>query len=143
MVVLSLKRGQMRMRVLVADDDDLMRTFIVLNLTSLGVRDVVEASNGIQVWSLLKQQDFDLVFLDWYMPGKSGLEILRHLRSEGSQVPVIMVTAEAMREQVLAAIQAGATEYLRKPVEAVTLRNKVARFLGCRLVEQDGVAVPT
>ncbi len=117
------------MRALVADDDDLMRTFVVLNMAAVGITEVVEASNGIQAWTLLKQQEFDLVVVDWYMPGKSGLEILRQLRSQGSEVPVIMVTAEAMRDQVLQAIQAGATEYLIKPFEAATLRAKVAKVV--------------
>lgn len=119
----------MSTRALVADDDDLMRTFVVLNMAAVGVTDVVEASNGIQAWTLLKQQEFDLVVVDWYMPGKSGLEILRQLRGQGSEVPVIMVTAEAMRDQVLQAIQAGATEYLIKPFEAATLRSKVAKVV--------------
>lgn len=119
----------MNTRALVADDDDLMRTFVVLNMAAVGITDVVEASNGIQAWTLLKQQDFDLVVVDWYMPGKSGLEILRQLRGQGSEVPVIMVTAEAMRDQVLTAIQAGATDYLIKPFEAATLRTKVAKVV--------------
>lgn len=119
----------MSTRALVADDDDLMRTFVVLNMAAVGITDVVEASNGIQAWTLLKQQEFDLVVVDWYMPGKSGLEILRQLRSQGSDIPVIMVTAEAMRDQVLEAIQSGATEYLIKPFEAATLRTKVAKVM--------------
>lgn len=124
-------------RALVADDDDLMRTFVVLNMAAVGITDVVEASNGLQAWTLLKQQDFDLIVVDWYMPGKSGLEILRQLRGQGSEVPIIMVTAEAMRDQVLTAIQAGATDYLIKPFEATSLRTKVAKVMEDWLASRD------
>lgn len=115
------------LKALIADDDDLIRTFIVLNLTAMGVMDVVEASNGLQAWTLLKQQEFDLIVLDWRMPGKNGVEILRQLRSQGSQVPVIMVSAETKRDHVLEAIHAGATDYLVKPFDGATLRAKVAK----------------
>jgi two-component system chemotaxis response regulator CheY len=127
----------MSTRALVADDDDLMRTFVVLNMAAVGITDVVEASNGLQAWTLLKQQDFDLIVVDWYMPGKSGLEILRQLRAQGSEVPIIMVTAEAMRDQVLTAIQAGATDYLIKPFEATSLRTKVAKVMEDWLASRD------
>lgn len=124
----------MSAKILVADDDDLMRTFIVLNLETVGVTDVVEATNGLQAWSLVKQHDFDLVVIDWHMPGKSGLEIIRQIRSHDSEVPIIMVTAEAMRGQVLEALQSGATDYLVKPFEPDKLRAKVVKLLENKLV---------
>jgi two-component system chemotaxis response regulator CheY len=123
----------MTARILVADDDDLMRTFIVLNLETIGVKEVVEATNGLQAWSLVKQHDFDLVLIDWHMPGKSGLEIIRQIRSHDSEVPILMVTAEAVRGQVLEALQSGATDYLVKPFEADKLRAKVVKLLEKKL----------
>lgn len=123
----------MTARILVADDDDLMRTFIVLNLETVGVKEVVEATNGLQAWSLVKQHDFDLVLIDWHMPGKSGLEIIRQIRSHDSEVPILMVTAEAVRGQVLEALQSGATDYLVKPFEADKLRAKVVKLLEKKL----------
>ena len=115
-------------RALVADDDQLMRTLITLTLGTVGITDVVETGSGEEALRLFAERPFDLILIDWYMPGRSGLDVLRTIRVWGFEVPVIMVTAEAERGQVLQAIQAGATNYLIKPFEADTLRAKVEKY---------------
>ncbi|MHB8901108.1 MAG: CBS domain-containing protein [Thermoguttaceae bacterium] len=117
-------------RVLVADDDQAMRTLFVKSLKSLGVEETLEAADGNEAMELFNQHEFSLVLLDWGMPGMTGLEILRVIRDMPSDVPVIMVTAENRRERVLEAAEAGVTDYLIKPILPDVLRDKLLRH--CR-----------
>ena len=118
----------MSFRVLVADDDDLTRTLIILALGAVGVKDTAAATNGQEVMTLIRQQPFDLLMLDWYMPGKTGLEVVEAIRSQGSQVPIVMVSAESGRDQIVAAMRAGASDYLLKPFDAKTLWSKLEKY---------------
>jgi two-component system chemotaxis response regulator CheY len=120
----------MGLRVLLADDDEAMRNLILLGLGSVGVDTVVTAKDGDEALELLRQEAFDFVVIDWHMPGKSGEEIIRQVRAGGSQVPFLMVTAESRRPQVVAAVMAGATDYLIKPFDIGSLRAKLRRFCG-------------
>lgn len=115
----------MNTKVLIADDDPLMRTIIVVSLGEAA--EVVEAADGDEALSLLEQNEFDLIFLDWDMPGANGLEVLQTIRARGCSMPIIMVTAEAKREQILKAIRAGASDYLIKPFESEALREKLEK----------------
>lgn len=117
-------------KALVADDDDLMRAFIRLALGALDITDVEEAADGDEALRLFQQQPFDLLLLDWHMPGRSGLEVIRAVRASGCPVPAIMVTAEAERELVLTAIEAGASDYIIKPFEPALLWTKLQKYLG-------------
>lgn len=119
----------MSFRVLVADDSGTMRKIIVRCLNSLGFNDVTEAGNGDEAIHLAHQSHFDLVLTDWNMPGKSGLDVVQFIRAGGSTVPVIMVTTESERRQVLAAITAGVTDYLVKPFTADALKAKLEKVL--------------
>jgi two-component system chemotaxis response regulator CheY len=118
----------MSFRVLVADDDDLTRTLIVLALAAVGIKQTVAATDGLEAMKLIQRQPFDLLMLDWHMPGKSGLEVLRAVRSRDSQVPIVMVTAEATRDLVVEALLAGASDYIVKPFDAKTLWAKIEKF---------------
>ena len=118
----------MSFRVLVADDDDLTRTLIILALGAVGVKDTAAAINGQEVMALIHQQPFDLLMLDWHMPGKSGLEVVQAIRGQGSQVPIVMVSAESARDQIVAAMRAGASDYLLKPFDAKTLWSKLEKY---------------
>ncbi len=73
---------------------------------------------------------FDLVLTDWNMPGKTGLEVIKEIRAKDAKVPIIMITTEAEKSRVLAAIQAGVSDYLVKPFTPDTLREKLAKH-GC------------
>lgn len=118
----------MALRVLIADNSSTMRMIINRSLHSLGVQETVEATDGDEAISLFEQREFDLVLLDWYMQRVNGLDVLRVIRSGGSQVPVMMVTAEAEKDYVVRAIQAGASEYLVKPFDVDTLREKLEKL---------------
>ncbi|HMC11455.1 MAG TPA: response regulator, partial [Pirellulaceae bacterium] len=117
------------MRVLLADDSGTMRTIIRRSLESLGVTGAVEAADGLQAIELFKAGNgFDLVFTDWNMPGKSGLEVVREIRALDPRVPIVMVTTEAEKSRVLEAIQAGVSDYLIKPFTTELLRKKLEQF---------------
>lgn len=116
------------MRVLLADDSGTMRTIIRRALESLGITGTVEASDGLQAVELFKSGTFDLVLTDWNMPGKTGIEVVREIRAINKQVPIVMVTTEAEKDRVVAAIQAGVSDYLVKPFTTEVLQKKLERF---------------
>ena len=115
----------MSIRVLVADDSSTMRKIIIRSLNAVGITDIVEACDGDEALSVFGKTDVRLVMLDWNMPEKNGLEVLQEIRAQGSDVPIMMVTTEAEKSRVLAAIQAGATDYIVKPFTADLLRQKI------------------
>ena len=116
-------------KVLVADDSSTMRAIIVNTLRDMGVTDIVEAVDGSEAEAMFQQDEFDLIVLDWVMPVRTGLDVLRSIRDRDAEVPVIMVTAAGSdRSQVLEATEAGATDYLLKPFHSATLRKKLEKF---------------
>lgn len=117
------------MKVLVVDDSGVMRKIIIRALNAVGVTDTVEAGDGQQAIDLFKKDSFDMILTDWNMPVKTGLDLLNEVRAGGSQVPVIMVTTEAQKSQVLVAIQAGVTDYLTKPFQPEDLRAKLDKYV--------------
>ena len=116
------------MQVLIAEDDPLTRRLIAALLERAGGLHLAEAQDGDEALTLLAQTEFDLLLLDWDMPGKPGIEIVRTLRSSGSQIPIVMVTAAAQRAKVIEALSAGASDYVIKPFEPACLLGKVERF---------------
>ncbi len=121
--------GERKVKVLVADDSGVMRKIIIRSLNSVGVTDTVEAANGQEAIDFFGTDSFDLVLTDWNMPEKTGLDVVQELRAAGSDVPIIMITTEAQKGQVIAAIQAGVTDYLTKPFEAEDLRAKLDKYV--------------
>jgi two-component system, chemotaxis family, chemotaxis protein CheY len=121
--------GEKSMKVLIADDDPLCRTMVCVSLRASDRVEIIEASDGDQALSLAKRVAFDLVVLDWQMPGKSGVEVAEAIRAAGIRVPILMMTAEAEKQRVIQAIRAGITDYLIKPFEAKVLLAKVERLL--------------
>jgi two-component system chemotaxis response regulator CheY len=119
------------MKVLVADDDKSMRSLIVHSLNAVGVPEVVEAADGNEAVRAFQQNEFDLVVLDWQMPGMCGLEVIEAIRATGSEVPIIMVTATGTKqEHVVDAVEAGASDYLLKPFNPAVLREKLGKYCG-------------
>ncbi|MCX7759626.1 MAG: response regulator [Hydrogenothermaceae bacterium] len=114
-------------KILTVDDMATMRKIIKSLLTQLGYTDVEEAENGKDALYKLKQNKYDLVLLDWNMPEMDGITFLQEIRKdpELKNIPVIMVTAEAKKENVLLAIQSGANNYIVKPFTAETLKEKM------------------
>lgn len=117
------------MKVLVVDDSGVMRKIIVRALMAVGVSDVQEAADGQEAFTLFQADEFDLVLTDWNMPVRNGLELVTDIRGTGSKVPIMMVTTEAQKSQVITAIQAGVTDYLTKPFENDTLRAKLDKYV--------------
>jgi two-component system, chemotaxis family, chemotaxis protein CheY len=116
------------MRVLVADDSSTMRKIILRSLNAVGFSDTVEANDGQEAVDAFERGGIDLILTDWNMPGKSGLDVVREIRAKNTTVPIIMVTTEAEKRRVVEAISAGVSDYLLKPFQAETLREKLSRF---------------
>jgi two-component system chemotaxis response regulator CheY len=118
------------MKVLVVDDMSTMRRIVRNILKQLGVGNVVEAENGSDALSKLKAEKFDFVVSDWNMPVISGIELLRKIRAdeELKHIPVLMVTAEAQKENLVEAIQAGVSNYVVKPFTAEIIKEKLDKI---------------
>jgi two-component system chemotaxis response regulator CheY len=118
------------MKVLLVDDSATMRTIQKRCLNKLGIDTIAEAEDGQQALQLFEQGGFDVVLTDWNMPNMDGLSLLKEIRKRDRDVPVVMITTEAERARVLAAIEAGVTDYLVKPFTPDTLREKLERWVG-------------
>jgi len=118
------------MKILVVDDFSTMRRIIKNLLRDLGFTNIQEADAGNTALPMLQQGDFDFVVTDWNMPGMQGIDLLKEIRKDDnlSHLPVLMVTAEAKREQIIQAAQAGVNGYIVKPFTAVTLKEKLDKI---------------
>lgn len=119
-----------KMKFLVVDDFSTMRRIIRNLLKELGYTNVDEAEDGAQALSKLKNDKYDFVVSDWNMPNMDGLTMLKNIRADEvlSSIPVLMVTAEAKRENIIEAAKAGASGYVVKPFTAATLDEKLAKI---------------
>jgi len=117
-------------RFLVVDDFSTMRRIVRNLLKELGYSNVEEAEDGAKALAKLQVEKFDFVVSDWNMPIMDGLTLLKEIRSSPSisHLPVLMVTAEAKKENIIAAAQAGASGYVVKPFTAATLDEKLSRI---------------
>src|SRR5690606_12937479 len=118
------------MSILVVDDFPTMRRIVRTLLKELGFTNVDEAEDGQEALAKLKSGGFELVVSDWNMPNLDGLEMLRHIRADDAlkHLPVLMVTAEAKKENIIAAAKAGASGYVVKPFTAATLEEKLNKI---------------
>ncbi len=118
------------MNILVVDDFSTMRRIIKNLLHDLGYSKVSEADDGNTALPMLKGGNFDFLISDWNMPGMSGLELLKQVRADAklAKLPVLMLTAEAKREQIVEAAQAGVSGYVIKPFTAATLKEKIDKI---------------
>lgn len=118
------------MKILVVDDFSTMRRIIKNLLKDLGFANIQEADDGNTALPMLNQGDFDFVVTDWNMPGMQGIDLLRAIRADEKlkHLPVLMVTAEAKKEQIVAAAQAGVNGYVIKPFTAATLKQKLEKI---------------
>ena len=120
------------MKFLVVDDFSTMRRIVKGLLNELGYTEITEADDGTTALPLLKNGNFDFLITDWNMPGMPGLELLKAVRGDArlAKLPVLMLTAEAKREQIIEAAQAGVNGYVIKPFTAITLKEKIDKILG-------------
>ncbi|MCL4811293.1 MAG: response regulator [Vicinamibacteraceae bacterium] len=120
------------MRVLVVDDSSTMRRIIINTLVKLGHQDFAEAANGLEGLERAAEGVFDLIITDWNMPGMSGLEFIRTLRAQPSErrIPVLMVTTNAAKDDIVEALRAGVDNYVIKPFTPDTIREKIDAVTG-------------
>ena len=118
------------MRILIVDDFSTMRRIIKNLLNDLGYTNTAEAEDGNSALTALGQGSFDFVVTDWNMPGMTGIELLKAIRADDryKTLPVLMVTAEAKREQIIEAAQNGVNGYIIKPFTAQTLEEKLGKI---------------
>jgi two-component system chemotaxis response regulator CheY len=119
-----------KMRILVVDDFATMRRIIRGLLKELGFTNVEEAEDGVVALAMLKREAFDFVVSDWNMPNMTGIDLLKAIRADAalSHLPVLMVTAEAKKENIIEAAKAGASGYVVKPFTAATLDEKLQKI---------------
>lgn len=119
------------MKFLVVDDFSTMRRILRNLLKELGYSNVDEAEDGHSALAKLRRDTFDFVISDWNMEGMDGLQLLTEIRADGAlkELPVLMVTAEAKKENIIAAAQAGASGYIVKPFTSAVLDEKLQKIL--------------
>ncbi len=117
-------------KVLVVDDFSTMRRIVKNLLRDLGFTNISEADDGSTALPMLQGGDFQFVVTDWNMPGMQGIDLLKAIRADASlaHIPVLMVTAEAKKEQIVMAAQAGVNGYIVKPFTAATLKTKLDKI---------------
>ena len=122
------------MKFLVVDDFSTMRRIIKNLLHDLGYQNVTEADDGQTALPMLQAGSFDFLITDWNMPGMPGLDLLKAVRADAklAKMPVLMLTAESKREQIIEAAQAGVNGYVIKPFTAVTLKEKIDKILATK-----------
>lgn len=120
----------LNMKILVVDDFSTMRRIVKNILKQLGYENVAEAENGAEAYEKLKAEKYEFIITDWNMPVMDGLGLLKKVRTdpEVKALPILMVTAEAEKEKVVAAIQAGVNNYIVKPFTADTLKEKMDKI---------------
>jgi len=118
------------MKILIVDDFSTMRRIIKNLLRDLGFNNTSEADDGNTALPMLQAGDFDFLVTDWNMPGMEGIDLLKAVRADEklANLPVLLVTAEAKKEQIVEAAQAGVNGYVVKPFNAATLKEKIEKI---------------
>lgn len=121
----------MDMNVLLVDDFSTMRRILKKALKVIGFNNFIEAEDGKDAIGKIKNGKVDLIFCDWNMPNMTGIDFLKYVRSENDlkDLPFIMVTAEGQKENVIAAVDAGVSNYIIKPFTADTIKEKLSKVL--------------
>jgi two-component system chemotaxis response regulator CheY len=121
------------LKLLVVDDSSTMRRIIKNTLSRLGYEDVLEGEDGLQGWTVLNENpDIGMLITDWNMPEMNGLELVKKVRADTrfSDLPIIMVTTEGGKAEVITALKAGVNNYIVKPFTPQVLKEKLAAVLG-------------
>ena len=118
------------MKILIVDDFSTMRRIIKNLLRDLGFQNTEDADDGATALPILQNGNFDFLVTDWNMPGMTGIDLLKAVRADPklASLPVLMVTAEQKREQIIEAAQAGVNGYIVKPFTAATLKEKLDKI---------------
>jgi len=116
------------MRILIVDDSSTMRRIIGNVVQQLGIakEDFDEAEDGVVAWKLFQDNNnYDVVLTDWNMPNMNGLDLVKHIRSADKKVPIVMITTEGGKGEVITALKAGVNNYIVKPFSADILKEKL------------------
>ena len=118
------------LKILVVDDFSATRTIVINHLSKLGYSNTVEVENGFSALARLKSALFDLVVTDWSMSDMSGLDLLKLIRADSGlkHIPVLMVTSEDLRGNIITAIKAGLNDYIVRPFEEKTFKQKLEKI---------------
>ena len=118
------------LKILVVDDFSATRTIVINYLSKLGYKNTVEAEDGFSALARLKSALFDLVVTDWSMSDMSGLDLLKQIRADSDlkHIPVLMVTSEDLRGNIITAIKAGLNDYIVRPFEEHTFKQKMEKI---------------
>jgi two-component system chemotaxis response regulator CheY len=121
-------------RILIVDDFPTMRKIVRGVLKQIGYSNIEEAEDGVQAYEKLEKEQFDFVVSDWNMPNMTGLELLKAVRAnpKTKQIPFLMVTAEADKENIVEAVKSGVSNYVVKPFNAGTLKEKIEKIFASR-----------
>ncbi len=122
--------ADLNMKILVVDDMSTMRRIVKNILKQLGFANMEEAENGQEALAKLRADSYGFVVSDWNMPVMAGIEMLRAIRADETlkHIPVLMVTAEAQKENLIEAIQAGVNNYIVKPFTAEVMQEKIGKI---------------
>ncbi len=118
------------MRVLIVDDFATMRRIVKNILSQLGFKNFIEADDGSTAWDILQKEPVDFIISDWNMPKMTGIELLKKVRAEDQfkDLPFLMVTAEAQKENIVEAVKARVSNYIVKPFTPETLSEKIEKI---------------
>ena len=123
----------MSVKLLVVDDSSTMRRIIKNTLRRLGHKDILEAEHGLEAWTILEaNNDINVLITDWNMPEMNGLDLVKKVRAEQkyADMPIIMVTTEGGKAEVITALKAGVNNYIVKPFTPQVLKEKLEDVLG-------------
>jgi len=121
------------LKLLVVDDSSTMRRIIKNTLQRLGHKDILEGGDGVEGWNALNSNpDVDMLITDWNMPEMNGLELVKKVRADArfSDLPIIMVTTEGGKAEVITALKAGVNNYIVKPFTPQVLKEKLGAVMG-------------
>ncbi len=118
------------MKILIVDDSSTMRRIIINTLSRIGYTDVVEAEHGKAGLEKLNQGGVEMIITDWNMPEMDGLEFVQTVRGQNPNIPILMVTTNAAKEDIVQALQSGVNNYVVKPFTPETLKEKIESLLG-------------
>lgn len=127
---MKIKEKEINMKFLVVDDFSTMRRIIANILKQCGITDIQEAEDGDVALKMIEKQNYDFIVSDWNMPNLSGLELLKKIRENPQlkHLPFLLITAEAKKENIIAAAHAGADGYIVKPFNHATLSEKLEKI---------------
>jgi two-component system, chemotaxis family, chemotaxis protein CheY len=122
----------LNMKVMIVDDFATMRRILRNILKQIGFKNIIEADDGKHALKELKKEKVDLIMCDWNMPEMPGIELLKNVRSDDElkEIPFVMVTAEAQKDNILEAVKSGVSNYVVKPFTAETITEKLNKIFG-------------